>query len=92
MSKPCENCQTLVKLNANQAKTIAELKDSVFQYGIENTKLQIQREELWAALKDIYSITNEMEDTSSNLVAGALAGQVMSIVMANLPEKTYECS
>jgi len=30
---------------------IAELEDSIFQYGIENTKLQLLRDKLEAALK-----------------------------------------
>jgi ABC-type transporter Mla subunit MlaD len=78
MKKPCKNCQTLAELNSNQAKTIAELQakvDTVNQtlaLSLKNeSDLEATITKLTGALKDIYSVTNEM--------------QVMSIVMANLP-------
>jgi FtsZ-binding cell division protein ZapB len=40
---------------------VDQLKDSVFQYGIENTKLQIQREALRAALESIVEQTDDFK-------------------------------
>jgi predicted nuclease with TOPRIM domain len=44
---------------------VDQLKDSVFQYGIENTKLQIQREEQEATIAELKSFIDCVAENDS---------------------------